>query len=131
MFTFKHSILVIGLLAAGFVACGGGGDKTDAISISQGGALWTGGVGSGGAIDTGGSNVDSDAATGSGGSGGFFDAGNPVADALASEAGSAVVVGTKETNLALINAPAASGVVVVDVPGPSPPTYDPNTSTCK
>ena len=130
MFTFKHSMLVIGFFVAGLVACGGGGgNEPDAFNLGQGGALGTGGAENGGAIGTGGSSVGIDATSGSGG--GFVDAESPALDALAGETGAPPMVCTKETNLALINAPPASGVTAVDVPGPTPPTYDPNTNTCK
>ena len=143
MFTFKHTILVMTILAGGFVACGdsGGGGTPDAISLGQGGALGTGGSGAGGA------SAGIDGAAGSGGSGAVDVAAMDVAavdtaavevsglvvDALVSEAGSTPVscTGTKTTNLAIINASPAAGVVAVDVPGPTPPTYDPSTSTCK
>jgi hypothetical protein len=139
MFTFKHTILVMMLLAGGFVACGdsGSGNTSDtAIHLGQGGALGTGGSGAGG------TSVSIDGAAGSGGSQVLdaaavdtvsVDMSGPVVDALVSEAGSTPVscTGTKATNLAIINAPPAAGVVAVDVAGGTPPTYDPGTSTCK
>jgi len=136
MLTLKQAILVMMVLAAGFVACGDSGSTSDALSLGQGGALGTGGSSAGG------TSVGIDGAAGSGGSGvldaaavdsGAVDLSGPVIDALVSEAGSTLVscTGTKATNLAIINASPAAGVVAVDVAGGTPPTYDPSTSTCK
>jgi hypothetical protein len=138
MFTFKHTIIVMMLLVGGFVACGdsGSGSTPDAISLGQGGALGTGGSGAGG------TSVSIDGAAGSGSSqvldAAAFDTvavdmSGPVVDAMVSEAGLTPVscAGTKVTNLAIINALPAAGVVAVDVQGTAPPTYDPSSSTCK
>jgi hypothetical protein len=38
---------------------------------------------------------------------------------------------TKAGNLAIINGPAAAGVIPLDVTGPTPPTYYPATGTCQ
>jgi hypothetical protein len=62
--------------------------------------------------------------------------GGPVADAGLLVADSAVApvvcpTPTKAGNLAIINGPAAAGVIPLDVTGPTPPVYDPATNTCQ
>ena len=141
MLTLKHAILVMIVLAGGLVACGDSGSTSDALSLGQGGALGTGGSGAGG------TSAGIDGAAGSGSSGVLdaaamdvatvdtvtVDLSGPAIDALVSEAGSTPVscTGTKATNLAIINASPAAGVIAVDVAGATPPTYDSSTRTCK
>ena len=62
--------------------------------------------------------------------------GGPVADAGLLVADSAVAPAvcptpTKAGNLAIINGPAAAGVIPLDVTGPTPPVYDPTNNTCQ
>jgi hypothetical protein len=140
MFTFKHTILAVAVLALGFVACGDSGNKnTDVPVIGQGGAVGTGGAGAGGnslrvdaaVVGTGG-NVGIDAAIGTGGSV-AIDGSSQIVDATGSDTSPipAACTNTAAGNLAIINAAPAAGVVAVDVPGPIPPKYDPATATCQ
>jgi hypothetical protein len=60
--------------------------------------------------------------------GSVADAG-PVADSAVAPA--VCPTPTKAGNLAIVNGPAAAGVIPLDVTGPTPPVYDPATNTCK
>jgi hypothetical protein len=123
--------------AAGDMGAGGNGGN-----IGAGGVVaMDADVGGGGAIALDAAPVDSpvvvgvDAAPADSAPSGTAD-GGPVADGGLLVADSAVAPAvcptpTKAGNLAIINGPAAAGVIPLDVTGSTPPVYDPATNTCQ
>jgi hypothetical protein len=110
----KISMLGLGLVMMGGMACSST-NKSDTGPIHFAGTPATGGtIATGGTVATGGI-VAEDA--------GVDVSTTPPADAKA-DVGGGACVSTKEGHLAIINAPTTGGL---DVPGPTPPAYQ----TCK
>jgi hypothetical protein len=146
-------ILALTILATGAAACSDSKKDTTPAQIGTGTTISTGsgtgvstGVGTGAATDTGtgvptntGTGVATNTGTGvptSTGTGVATNTGTGVATSPGTSTTTSVGTGTmgtptKEGHLAIINASPAASATPVDVAGAAPPTYDPDTKTCK
>jgi hypothetical protein len=134
---FTRTVLALAIFATGVAACGSDStDNTPDSSISIGGTstATSTAISPTSTTTTTSTAIPTSTTTTTTTSVGP-DAGADAGDAVIPDAGAPdapVATGpTKDGHLAIINAPAAADVTAVDVPGPTPPTYDPATLTCK
>jgi len=146
-------ILALTILATGTVACSESKKETNPAQIGTGTMISTGsgtgvstGLDTGAATNTGtgvvtntvtgvatntGTGVVTNTVTGAATNTGTGVVTNPGISTITSVATGTMGTPTKDGHLLIINAPAAAGVTPVDITGAAPPTYDPDTKTCK